>query len=120
MGLWVKGQSGNPRGRPSHARIAAALKEHEKAAIDCLARLVAHSRKDSVSLAAAQTILAYIHGKPVDGTPSSPASSTLLTWTPDQLAAAESQLEPTGSEGEANPAADPATDSDAGVGNGAP
>ena len=60
---FVKGQSGNPGGRPSHASLRAALKPHEKETIE---RLIQHMRGDSTvaSMDAITKILAYLYGKP--------------------------------------------------------
>lgn len=60
---WVKGQSGNPGGRPSHAAIRQALKPHEPATV---ARLIEHMLGSDApaSIMAIKLILGYLYGKP--------------------------------------------------------
>jgi Family of unknown function (DUF5681) len=55
---WVKGQSGNPNGRPkAYAEVEALAREHTTAAIDELARLMRTSPSPAVRLTAANALL---------------------------------------------------------------
>lgn len=124
MPLWVKGQSGNPNGKPVGGGIKGLLRKHEKEAIDCLIRLMKAADSDKVSLAAAQTVLAYIHGKPPEAAPAASGEMVPMLRSADALDQAERLLEAPAPEGSGLPA-DAAqhggdADSDAGVGNGSP
>lgn len=68
---WKPGQSGNPGGRPSTAALRAALKPHERQAIETLVACL-ECESDTVRLAAAREILDRLYGK-VEATKDAPS-----------------------------------------------
>lgn len=62
--MWVKGQSGNPGGRPKGWReIAAAAREHTREALDTLVKAMREADKWAVRVKAAELIIERGHGK---------------------------------------------------------
>lgn len=61
---WVKGQSGNPGGRPKNAVLRAMLEPHRRKMVATLLQLMRHADKDGTRLEAVKVMLAYLDGKP--------------------------------------------------------
>ena len=64
MAKFVKGQSGNPGGRPKDDDIKALAREHTPAAIARLAKVVKTSKNDKAAVSAADVLLNRAYGKP--------------------------------------------------------
>jgi hypothetical protein len=63
---WVKGESGNPGGRPAHLKELRDLaRRHDAAAIRTLVQVMKHSKSDQARVAAASQLLDRAYGKPV-------------------------------------------------------
>lgn len=75
---WVKGQSGNPRGRPStDFEVQRLCRVHTVAAVNALLR----SLKDpKTRVTAAMGILAYAYGRPMQADTSGPIEDETVTF----------------------------------------
>lgn len=84
---WVKGQSGNPGGRPKG--IAAKAREHTDKAVQVLADAL-DSKDERVRVTAAEKLLDRGYGKPL--TMTADVTKRLDDWTDDDIDAAISAI----------------------------
>ena len=61
---WVKGQSGNPGGRPKSSEVRLLARKHTRAVFAELLRICRSGDSSAAKVAAAKVILAYGHGSP--------------------------------------------------------
>lgn len=93
-GLWAKGQSGNPSGRPKVCQEAQELaRQHGPDAIRRLASLMEKGESDHVRLNAAVALLDRGYGKPAQTVNSNVTRTDVRQLSDEELASALARVE---------------------------